>query len=350
MSNYIIFNGRNHTLKYSGGHYELESFSTLEERIKAPGCVEKSFATAAIFSNINSSFARSADEQRRIGQFCALPMDIDSGNPSLEQINAAVTNIFGNYRRYIYSSASASESNRKWRVILPTLNPFPGAYYTEYQLALIRLMDKEGIQLDPALKTPSQPIFLPNIPPEYRLETGQPIFYQWSISDENICPDITSIDMLVKCVEALRLEEAKRISDLERARALKAAERRSMAEAGVINPIEHFNAHHSLEALMLRYGWLHKHRNWYASPFSKSKGASVCVLGERAVSFTASDEERVGRSAEGKRTTYDAFDVFCAFEHDNDSRKAVRRYAQEAGLNRGNDISIFLKRWGLNDE
>ena len=123
-----------------------------------------------------------------------------------------------------------------------------------------------------------------------------------------------------------------------------------MAEAGVINPIEHFNAHHSLEELMLRYGWLHKFRNWYASPFSKSKGASVCVLGERAVSFTASDEERVGRSAEGKRTTYDAFDIFCAFEHDNDSRKAVRRYAQEAGLNRGKDISMFLKRWGLSDE
>lgn len=73
MSNYIIFNGRNHTLKYSGGQYELESFSTLEERLKAPGCVEKSVATAAIFSNINSSTARSAGQQRRIGQFCALP-------------------------------------------------------------------------------------------------------------------------------------------------------------------------------------------------------------------------------------------------------------------------------------
>ena len=105
MSNYIIFNGRNHTRKYSGGEYELESFSTLEARLKAPGCVEKSFATAAIFSNINSSRARSADEQRRIGQFCALPMDIDRGNPSLGQVNTAVTNIFGNYRRYIYSSA-----------------------------------------------------------------------------------------------------------------------------------------------------------------------------------------------------------------------------------------------------
>ena len=50
------------------------------------------------------------------------------------------------------------ERNRKWRHPA-TLNP-PGAYYTEYQLALIRLMDKEGIQLDPALKTPSA-IFFP---------------------------------------------------------------------------------------------------------------------------------------------------------------------------------------------
>ena len=101
---------------------------------------------------------------------------------------------------------------------------------------------------------------------------------------------------------------------------------------------------------MLRYGWLHKYRNWHASPFSKSKGASVCVLGERAVSFTTSDEERVRRSAEGKRTTYDAFDIFCAFEHDNDPQKAVKRCAQEAGLNKRDDISIFLRRWGLNDE
>ena len=272
-------------------------------------------------------------------------MDIDSGNASLGQVNTAVTNIFGNYRQYIYSSTYASEHARKWRIILPTINPFPGAYYTEYQLALIRLMDKKGIQLDPALKTPSQPIFLPNIPPEYRSETGEPIFYQWLIAGENTCLHIASIDMLVNCVEVLRLEEAKRISALENSLALKAAEQRSMVEAGVVNPIEHFNAHHSLEALMLRYGWLHKYRNWYASPFSKSKGASVCVLGERAVSFTTSDEGRVGRSAEGKRTTYDAFDIFCAFEHDNDSQKAVKRYAQEARLNKRDDISIFLRRW-----
>ena len=350
MSSYFIFYGRNHTLKYSGGNYELECFSDLEGRLKAPGCVDKSFATAAIFSTNNSSSARTADEQRRSGQFCALPMDIDSGNLSLETVNEAVTNIFGNYRRYIYSTATASENDRKWRVILPTLSALSGAYYTEYQMALIRLMDKEGIQLDPALKTPSQPVFLPNIPLENRLETGEPIFYHWLIDGENICPDVTSIDRLVTCVEVLRLKEAKNISNLERQRATKRAERRSMAEAGVIDPIKHFNAHHALEELMLRYGWIHKFRNWYASPFSKSKGASVCVLGERAVSFTTSDYGRIGRSSDGKRTTYDAFDIFCAFEHDNDVSNAVRDYSRETGLNRRNDISVFLKRWGLNDE
>ena len=73
MSNYIIFNSRRDTRKHSCGEYELKSFSTLEERLKTPGRVEKSFATAAIFSNINSSTARSAGQQRRIGQFCALP-------------------------------------------------------------------------------------------------------------------------------------------------------------------------------------------------------------------------------------------------------------------------------------
>ena len=72
MSNYIMFNGSRDTRKHSGSEYELESFSTLEERLRTPGCVEKSFATAAIFSNINSSTAKSAGQQRRIGQFCAL--------------------------------------------------------------------------------------------------------------------------------------------------------------------------------------------------------------------------------------------------------------------------------------
>ena len=72
MSNYIIFNSSRDKRKHSGGEYELKSFSTLEERLKTPGCVEKSFATAAIFSNINSLKARSAGQQKRIGQFCAL--------------------------------------------------------------------------------------------------------------------------------------------------------------------------------------------------------------------------------------------------------------------------------------
>ena len=48
MSNYIIFNGSRDTRKHSGGEYELESFSTLEERLKAPSCVEKSVAAAAM--------------------------------------------------------------------------------------------------------------------------------------------------------------------------------------------------------------------------------------------------------------------------------------------------------------
>ena len=73
MSNHIIFNRRRDKPKHSGGEYDLESFSIIEQRLKASGFVEKSFATAAIFSNINSSTARCAGQQRRIGQFCALP-------------------------------------------------------------------------------------------------------------------------------------------------------------------------------------------------------------------------------------------------------------------------------------
>lgn len=141
--------------------------------------------------------------------------------------------------------------------------------------------------------------------------------------------------------EAEAQAEAAAVSQQRAAARLKLRDR-----TGMPSPIEQFNADHDLASVLLEYGWQARGGPWYASPFSKSKGASVRVFDQRAVSFTGSDVGQLGKRSEEGWTTYDAWDVFVACEHGGNERAALKDYCARSGYNQS-QFSVMMQKWML---
>lgn len=135
----------------------------------------------------------------------------------------------------------------------------------------------------------------------------------------------------------LRKRTAQRNERIERDRALHSAlrEQNKPSHYGNFssNLIQHYNDHHDLHEMLLAYGWIPKGRHLYASPFSQSKGASVQVYGQRAVSFTQSDHGNIGKVTDNGYVTYDSWDIYVTMVHAGSIKDACRAYADESGLN-----------------
>jgi hypothetical protein len=85
--------------------------------------------------------------------------------------------------------------------------------------------------------------------------------------------------------------------------------------------IDAFNAAHDMHELLVRYGYKPTRRGRYLSPNSKSGLAGVVLFDDgRAYSHHASDPFDHAH-------TFDAFDLFCHYEHGGDVAKAVKAAA-----------------------
>ena len=87
--------------------------------------------------------------------------------------------ILGNVHMLVYSSSSARQDNKKWRVLVPLDVPLKGHEWVAAQSAFFDLLEKEDLIVDRALKRTGQPIYLPNVPPENRGQDFKPLFYQY---------------------------------------------------------------------------------------------------------------------------------------------------------------------------
>ena len=328
----FYFHGAKDTRKNSGKPYDTFTFDALCKRASNPQNREKNRAVAMIFSDHNGQFARNASEQIKYGYFNAIAADIDVGTHSIEEVDCAAVGVFGDVQRLIYSSSSATEKKPKWRFIVPIKRKISGAIYSNAQEVVIALMADCGITLDPKLKTPSQPIYAPNVPPEKRDAEGRPLFYQHAVRGSQLLESVESISGF--CEKRLKLAAEKfRSDEAAKATACRKAKLRHQQYqmTGLVTPVEHFNANHNIEEMLLKYGWV-KLGSGYASPNSTSKGKSVYVVGQRAFSFTGSDKGILGHQGPSC-VTYDAFDVYAYGEHQGDLKAAAKTYAEEAGLN-----------------
>ena len=296
--------------------------------LSAPAAKPKESASAIIPSRLISPLARNHALQHSAGRFIWSCYDIDKGNRSLDDVRSNFEAVFPGTTKLIYSSSSATADDKRWRVLMPMLE-VSGEDFQKIQKAAFALIEQNGLQLDEALARCGQPVYLPNVPPSKRDQDGKPFFYQHALIQAAKL-DAKSHAGIQACIHrADQREKAMREeANAQRLRAERKRAERTERYGQNQSLIDHFNETHSLEDLMLEYGYEHLGGPHYASPNSQSKGSAVRVWdGEQWSSLTSGDAE-IGQKGD-VGTWGDAFDLYVHYEHNGDFDAAVRAYGAE---------------------
>ena len=332
---FLLAHGATNTLIHNPGvDYDGITFAEIIARVKEPTAVDKTEADFIIPSTYRRHDGRSHDTQRRLGSYRLLCLDVDTGNPSREDVVEAVHNTIGRCSLLAYSSASSTVDHRKWRVLIPLKQPISGAEYEDAQSALFDLLIARNITCDGALARCGQPVFLPNIPPDRRKPSGKPEFYE-----NFICRDQT-FDYEGSRLEAevhSRREQERLIAEAAAAARLERERERAARRIDrphEVDPIAEFISRHAIGDLLVRYGYEQRgSSSHYRSPHQTSGSFATRDYGTHWVSLSSTDAALgVGKAkAEGK-VGYcwgDAFDLFVHYDHHGDFKAAMRAYAAE---------------------
>ena len=274
----------------------------------------------------SSLHTRTADHQRKDGQFCAVWVDIDQ-HTTLD----AVKNVLAYLEVYalIYSSRSSTDKlgfhndgsqyfeikdgkkvlkgGHRWRVILPLAEPQPASLWVRMAAIVNDRFQGMGIQPDRNSERVNQICYLPN--------RGE--FYQSEIIGCNLLSVDAIADELAAKEEEERANQERLQAATEQAR-LKATQRMAQGEK---SPIKAFNHAYPVEQCLEQYGY-QRHGNRWISPNSESGNPGVTVKNHRWISSHASD------GGIGKLNTHscsgDAFDLFKHYEHGGDHNAALK--------------------------
>jgi len=318
-----LSDGRPNESPAAGKPYETISVAQIAELARNPPSAPKERAQWFIPSSYHEHDARSHKAQRARGAFHWLAADIDEGSPTLEAVSAALDAVAPGVGRIIYSSRGATPGNLKWRALLPLAAPIEGEEYGDTAAAFFDLLEGEGLILDRSLERTAQLVYLPNAGEHYQHEIAQG-------SRLALGPDHPIARR--RDQERARIAEARRQAQADRER--RAAARAAKIEAGEISPVDHFNAAHSVEQLLGRYGYEQRGASpHWRSPYQTGRTYGTRVDGDHWVSLSDSDRNAgLGATADNGAQHGDAFDLFVHFEHGGKYEEAVRAYAIEAGL------------------
>ena len=318
-----------------GTTYPGITWSELLAMVRTPQAKEKAEADFFIPSTYRAHDGRAHDAQRARGVFRMLAIDIDRGNPSMERVREAITEILGDVYSVIYSSSGASSENRKWRVLLPMSGTISGEQYEAAQSAFFELLHLNGIHPDGALARCGQPIYLPNVPIGRRNPDMTPAFYQHSVNTgffltlDDASPIVQEVDRRAEQhrLAAEQAEASRRARDAER------AERRVNFPDDV-NPVDAFNSAYSIADMFERHQYERQGGSaHYRSRYQTSPSYATQDFGTHWVSLSGSDAAAgIGRSKSLGGNSYcwgDAFDIFVHYEHNGDFTAAVRAYGAE---------------------
>lgn len=339
----VRVNGTKDTRRNTSTPYGTVTFAEITRMAEQPSRHPKLEATGFIASTYNAPDARSHAAQREYGGFHAFVLDIDDGNHSLEFLDAALVSIFGDCARIVYSTSSATIDEPKWRAIVPFEQKVSGTDYEQLQRAAFEALNEQGIECDTAMQGAAQMAFLPNVPPDMRDTAGVPHFYEYLVVRS---AGLKQPPANLKAIAAQNAErEAAAKLEAEKISLEKAAQRAKQRErTGMLSPVEQFNTDHDLSQVLLEYGWEPRGKMWFASPFSRSKGASVRVYDQRAVSFTSSDVGNVGKETPRGWVSYDAWDVFVAMEHHGNHILALADYCERSGYYQ-RQLHSIVRKW-----
>ena len=348
---FLLAHGSLYTLKDRPDQvYPGISWPDIVRLCKEPQAKDKADADFFIPSTYRQHDGRAHQAQRDRGAFRMLALDVDQGNPHRQDVVQAVRDVLGHVSMLVYSSSGATEDNRKWRVLLPMAVPVSGEEYEAAQSALFYLIRQHGIIADGALARCGQPIYLPNVPISKRWPDLSPMFYDFEIvRGTNVF--LTDASPIMQEVE--RREEQRRIAneqaDKERREREKQRAERRIQHPDDVNPVDIFNDSHTIEDLLLRYGYERQGGSaHFKSRYQSSASFATQNFVTHWVSLSGSDAAAgIGRSKSMGENSYcfgDGFDLFVHYEHNGDFTAAVRAYGLEI-----NPPKIEMPANGLDD-
>ncbi|MBK8990899.1 MAG: AAA family ATPase [Gammaproteobacteria bacterium] len=335
----LLMRGSNEThIDRPGAVYASIALPDIEAMTRRPARAAKERAPCAIFSTYLAHDGRAHQVQAAHGQFVALPGDIDEGDPHIAAVDSAIVAAFGNIRRIVYSTASATPQNRKWRFIIPLADPIPGDIYRDVQRAAFELMAAHGISCDTALERPGQVAYLPNVPPDRRDRAGVPLFYDhWVRGTELFSVSGSAIEC--RMIERQRVEEQAREAAQAAARA-RAQQRRATHTGALPNVMGAFNESVRIEDLLGQYGYERNGRDW-RSPHQKSGSHATRIMGDGDAWVSLSESDAAaGLGSPGPRGGCwgDAFDLITHYEHGGDRDAALMAAAKTIRLPDGRTL------------
>ncbi|MBV5334037.1 hypothetical protein JZU57_02140, partial [bacterium] len=234
--------------------------------------------------------------------------------------------------------------------MLPLAVPVSGEEYEEAQSALFHLLRQRGISPDGALARCGQPIYLPNVPISKRWPDLSPMFYDFQIvRGTNVF--LTDASPIMQEVE--QRQEQRRLAieqaDKDRREREKQRAERRIQHPDDVNPVDVFNDNHTIEDLLLRYGYERQGASaHFKSRYQSSTSFATQNFTTHWVSLSGSDAAAgIGRSKSMGDNSYcfgDGFDLFVHYEHNGDFTAAVRAYGLEI-----NPPKIEMPENGLDD-
>lgn len=303
-------------VKHSNGpgkDYATTTLAQIAQRADKPASVDKTEMSWVIPSTLHASDARDKEAQKARGRFVAIALDIDSGNVGLGDLRTALIVAIGEKApALIYSTKSATPSNKRWRVFIPLAKPTDAAGYQATAEALSKTIASAGVVAGGESSRFGQIWFLPN--------RGE--YYKWALIGDVSDPG----SFLVPSIPTPPEPKPAPKPEVRTGPYISAPE----------SVIAAFNEAHDLASVMASYGYTHGAGPHWRSPLqtSESFATQVQECGRRWVSLSESDRGAgLGReSADGSVTCGDAFDLFAFFVHGNDRTKAIKDAVRLLGL------------------
>lgn len=292
--------GQGHTDRF-GEELNGITLEEVRELVDNPQEVSKEKARWMIPSTLRTR-QFSAQEER--GRYWILWADIDRGDKSLDLIRDFAEKLSCDYE--VYSSRSAKENDKKWRLLIPMARNISNEAWRICQQILNNTMAQHGLTPDRSSERAGQLCYLPN--------KGE--FYQSYSEREGVYfnPDETWAEEIAA--------ELKRIDDAENARKLIPPKPARITRIGA-SPIDAFNSANSIEDLLAQAGYKRrKGTNSWCHPNSQSGSYSAGIKDNRVHSLSTSDPlYSAGNGA------HDAFSVYCILTHNGDVQAATRAVA-----------------------
>lgn len=322
--------GRPNPSRDAGKPYGTITGRQIAAMVQNPPAVPKEQGPWFIPSTYHEHDARSHDAQRQRGSFSWLGLDVDQNNLSLDELRGPLDAVAPGASKMIYSTRSTTPENRKWRALLPLKTPIRGEDYHDVASAFYDLLeDASGGVLIPdrKLSLPGQLVYLPN----------KGAHYEYHL-DKAARLDLTDDHPIMQRVAETRRKRAEAEREAAADRARRAARRAAEAEDSD-SPVEHFNARHTVEDLLARYGYKRAgHSQDYRSPRQTSGSYATRCYGEYWISLSGSDAaSEIGNASTNGNRFGDAFDLFVHFDHGGDFKRAVNAYAREVQIMRPQD-------------